>query len=83
MNNSVQEVSWIDAPWLKDHLEEVTILDVQPDIHDYILEHIPEQFTSTRTISGLFRTTFPPITFQYNAFSSFFNLLVYRKTKLL
>ncbi len=41
MNNLNQNISWIDASWLKSHLEEVTILDVQPDIHDYIMEHIP------------------------------------------
>jgi thiosulfate/3-mercaptopyruvate sulfurtransferase len=41
MNNHIQNISWVDAPWLKEHLEEVSILDVQPDIHDYILEHIP------------------------------------------
>lgn len=41
MNNHIQNISWIDAPWLKDHIEEVSILDAQPDIHDYIMEHIP------------------------------------------
>jgi len=41
MNNQIQNISWIDAPWLKDHLEEVSIMDIQPDIHDYIMEHIP------------------------------------------
>lgn len=42
MNNLLPSVSWVDASWLKNHLEQdITILDVQPDIHDYIKEHIP------------------------------------------
>ncbi|WXG39599.1 MAG: sulfurtransferase [Candidatus Freyarchaeum deiterrae] len=36
-------VKWISTDWLMDHLEDKNfmILDTQPDIHDYIQEHIP------------------------------------------
>jgi thiosulfate/3-mercaptopyruvate sulfurtransferase len=36
-------VKWISTDWLMDHLEDknLMILDTQPDIHDYIQEHIP------------------------------------------
>jgi thiosulfate/3-mercaptopyruvate sulfurtransferase len=35
------KVKWISTEWVEDHLDELMILDVQPNIHDYILEHIP------------------------------------------
>ncbi len=36
------EVHWISTEWLEEHInEEVVIVDVQPNIHDYITEHIP------------------------------------------
>lgn len=36
------KVKWVSNNWLEDNLdEELMILDVQPDIHDYIKEHIP------------------------------------------
>lgn len=37
------KVKWISTGWLGEHLddERLTILDVQPNIHDYITEHIP------------------------------------------
>lgn len=36
-------VKWVSTEWLKGHLDEkdLTILDCQPNIHDYVLEHIP------------------------------------------
>ena len=36
-------VKWITADWLHENLkkQEITILDVQPNIHDYIEQHIP------------------------------------------
>ncbi len=36
-------VKWISSDWLLENLnkQEMTILDVQPNIHDYIEEHIP------------------------------------------
>ena len=36
-------VKWISADWLHENLkkQEMTILDVQPNVHDYIEEHIP------------------------------------------
>ncbi|MGZ7068914.1 MAG: hypothetical protein ACXVHT_11460, partial [Methanobacterium sp.] len=40
-----EKVKWVSADWLEDNLdEEIMILDVQPDIHDYIKEHIPEAY---------------------------------------
>jgi thiosulfate/3-mercaptopyruvate sulfurtransferase len=36
-------VKWVSADWLSENLknQEMTILDVQPNIHDYIEQHIP------------------------------------------
>lgn len=36
-------VKWISTQWLADHIEDddLKILDVQPNIHDYIMGHIP------------------------------------------
>ena len=36
-------VKWIDTQWLMEHAtdEELMILDVQPNVHDYIKAHIP------------------------------------------
>jgi len=36
------QVKWVTTDWLEDHLEDdMSILDIQPNIHDYIQEHIP------------------------------------------
>ncbi len=35
------KVKWVSTGWLEENLDEVTVVDVQPNIHDYILEHIP------------------------------------------
>lgn len=35
------KVKWISTDWLKDHLDEVVMVDTQPNVHDYITEHIP------------------------------------------
>jgi thiosulfate/3-mercaptopyruvate sulfurtransferase len=35
-------VKWVSTEWLGEHLQDkMTIIDVQPNIHDYIAEHIP------------------------------------------
>lgn len=36
-------VKWVSAGWLQEHLEDknMNIVDAQPDVHDYIQEHIP------------------------------------------
>jgi len=36
-------VKWVSTGWLEEHLEDkgLMILDVQPNVHDYIQEHIP------------------------------------------
>ncbi len=35
-------LKWVSTNWLANHLgDDMIILDVQPDIHDYILTHIP------------------------------------------
>lgn len=38
-----EKVKWVDTSWLEKNLddENIMLLDVQPDIHDYISEHIP------------------------------------------
>jgi len=37
------KVKWVSTAWLEEHLHEgdLTIVDVQPNVHDYIQEHIP------------------------------------------
>ncbi len=37
------KVKWVSTEWLKDHIEDeqLAIVDTQPNIHDYISEHIP------------------------------------------
>ncbi len=43
--NSVGEsvVNWVSSDWLEDHIddESLMILDVQPNVHDYIMGHLP------------------------------------------
>lgn len=34
-------VRWVTPAWLMENMEDVAIIDCQPNIHDYILEHIP------------------------------------------
>ncbi len=36
-------VKWVSTEWMEDHLmdDELMILDVQPNVHDYVQEHIP------------------------------------------
>lgn len=34
-------VKWISTDWLQEHTDELMILDTQPNVHDYIQEHIP------------------------------------------
>lgn len=36
-------VKWVSTAWLEDHLDEGTLnlIDAQPSVHDYIMEHIP------------------------------------------
>lgn len=35
-------VKWVTPEWLEAHLDsDITVVDVQPNIHDYIQEHIP------------------------------------------
>lgn len=37
------KVKWVNTDWLADHLDDENLmrLDVQPNVHDYIKEHIP------------------------------------------
>lgn len=37
------KVKWVSTDWLQEHLEgkDLMILDAQPNVHDYIQEHIP------------------------------------------
>lgn len=36
-------VRWVDPTWLKEHMEddELMVLDVQPNVHDYFIAHVP------------------------------------------
>lgn len=39
------KVKWVSTEWLGDNQDaEIMIFDVQPDVHDYIKEHIPRAF---------------------------------------
>jgi len=37
------KVKWVTTQWLEEHLEDdnLQILDVQPNVHDYFIEHVP------------------------------------------
>jgi hypothetical protein len=38
----VSELRWVSTGWLEEYLENgLTVLDVQPDCHDYFMAHIP------------------------------------------
>ncbi len=37
----VSKVKWISTEWLANNLDDIMILDVQPNVHDYIMGHIP------------------------------------------
>ncbi len=40
-----KKVKWVDTEWLEDNLDSnILIFDVQPDVHDYIKEHIYNAF---------------------------------------
>ncbi|MDW5562297.1 MAG: sulfurtransferase [Methanomassiliicoccus sp.] len=37
-----EKVKWVSTAWLEDHLDDrMLIVDAQPNIHDYIAEHLP------------------------------------------
>lgn len=50
------KVKWVSTDWLQEHLGDkgLTILDCQPDVHDYIAEHIPGAFYMSQ---GLLRVS--------------------------
>ncbi|MFX0097023.1 MAG: sulfurtransferase [Candidatus Hodarchaeota archaeon] len=51
------KVKWVSTDWLEEHLEDknLMILDTQPNIHDYIQEHIPGAIYMNE---GLLRVSF-------------------------
>ena len=53
----VGNVRWISTEWLENHLNDsnLRILDIQPNVHDYITEHIPG---AVYLNEGLFRAYF-------------------------
>jgi len=42
-NNQNATIQWVEPQWVRERLGsgQLAIIDVQPDVHDYILEHIP------------------------------------------
>jgi len=38
---SKSDVRWISPDWLDENMDDVRIIDVQPNVHDYIMGHIP------------------------------------------
>jgi thiosulfate/3-mercaptopyruvate sulfurtransferase len=50
-------VNWVSTKWLNDHLndEHLRIIDTQPNVHDYIQEHIPGALYMNE---GLLRVSF-------------------------
>jgi len=57
-------VKWISTDWLYENMkkQELVILDVQPNIHDYIEEHIPGAIYLTE---GLLRTSIAGVPARY------------------
>jgi thiosulfate/3-mercaptopyruvate sulfurtransferase len=55
---------WVSTPWLADHLDEemLAIIDAQPSVHDYIMEHIPG---ATYMTEGLLRAPLNGIPVHY------------------
>lgn len=44
-SNGDGKVKWVSTGWLENNLDgKIMILDAQPDVHDYIKEHIPGAF---------------------------------------
>ncbi|TFF91697.1 sulfurtransferase [Candidatus Thorarchaeota archaeon] len=35
------DLKWVSTNWLEERLDEIRVIDIQPDIHDYIKAHIP------------------------------------------
>jgi thiosulfate/3-mercaptopyruvate sulfurtransferase len=54
-------VKWISTEWLADHIEDddLKILDVQPNIHDYIMGHIPHAVYMNEGILRAARESLP------------------------
>ncbi|MEN6333471.1 MAG: sulfurtransferase, partial [Phycisphaerales bacterium] len=54
-------VKWISTDWLEQHLNDadLMILDTQPDVHDYILEHIPRAIYMTEKLMRVSRDGIP------------------------
>jgi len=54
-------VKLVNTGWLADHLNDsnLTILDVQPDVHDYIQEHIPGAVYLTEGVLRVSNRGFP------------------------
>jgi thiosulfate/3-mercaptopyruvate sulfurtransferase len=59
-------VRWVSTDWLHENLNkhEMTVLDIQPNVHDYIEEHIPGAVYLTE---GLLRTTIAGVPARYVA----------------
>jgi len=61
------KVKLVNASWLADHQDDANlrIIDVQPNVHDYIQEHIPGAVYLTegvlRASNGGFPTTYSPV----------------------
>ena len=58
------KVSWVSTEWLAQHIDDkgIMILDVQPNIHDYIMGHIPN---SIYLNEGLFRSAWKGLPAMY------------------
>ncbi|MHB9029663.1 MAG: sulfurtransferase [Candidatus Latescibacterota bacterium] len=57
------EVKWISTEWMEDHLsdKDLTIIDVQPDMLDYIHEHIPGALYLNDTVFTAPQTGIPGV----------------------
>ncbi len=55
------KVKLVNSGWLADHLDDsnLTIIDVQPDVHDYIQEHIPGAVYLTEGVLRVSNRGFP------------------------
>lgn len=58
------KVKWVSTEWLADHIdrEDLMVLDVQPNVHDYIMGHLPK---AVYLNEGLLRAAQGPLPAMY------------------
>jgi thiosulfate/3-mercaptopyruvate sulfurtransferase len=76
------EVRWVSTDWLEDHLEDdMLILDIQPDIHDYLREHIPGAIYLNEKFIRAWEVTRPVVFMPPEAVEHYFRRVGVRKAQ--